>query len=100
MVLATAPTHAGSRSVAVHLRTLNQHRHVIKLTVSDADASRMLASTAEVAALVEKAKRIYADRLGFSAARYGADSWKLVPGLRVHEVNLLRSDGKVEQRLR
>jgi hypothetical protein len=91
-----AYVHAGEDpeySVEVGFLTMNGHQRKIEVKVTEKQAKRLQFFPREVSEVIDEAKRLYAEKLGFSRKTYGPDVWKIVPGLRFEYADLNMADG-------
>lgn len=95
-VLSGAFAHAGEEpghSVEVGFISFNGHERKIEVPVTERQAKRLQFFPREVSAVIDEARRIYAEKLGYSRKVYGPDVWKIVPGLRFDYADLNLPDG-------
>ena len=74
--------------VVVTFRTINGHKRIVDVPITRGQAREAQISSTAAAAYVVEARRRYAQMLGYKDRDHGHDVWKIIPGLRVDEVEL------------
>ena len=80
-------------SVEVGFVTFHGHKRKVEVPVTEQQGRRLQFAPREAQSVIEEAKRLYAEKLGFSRKVFGPDAWKIVPGLRVDFADLNLPNG-------